>query len=101
MEEKELVKVKATHSDLQFMLGAALRYGLGRKTYATSLIPEVISDNISLFNESSLTVMLRDIEMYERDRIAWEHKDDNCDYDSWMKLKKLLQDELMKKHGNS
>ena len=88
--ENEAFEVKASLDDLLFMFGSALRYGLGRRTYATSLIPKVIKNNFSLLNEKWTINMLRDLSDYERDRIVWEYKDDDCDYQSWMGLKRQL-----------
>ena len=75
--------------NLLFVLGSAVRYGLGRKSYAPSLIVDVIKDNLSLFNEKWVINLLRDLYGYERDRVTWEYKDDsNVEY--WAELKRVL-----------
>ena len=97
MKEKSTYNISADLDDLLFMLGSALRYGFGRKSYATSIIPKVIIENLSLLNEKWLINFLRDINEYEKNRIAWEYKDDECDYASWMKLKTSLLNEYQKR----
>ena len=85
--------IYASTDDLLFMFGAALRYGLGRRTYATSLISGVIEDNISLINEKWFINFIRDINNYENDRLKWNNNfqfDDTCDYESWTNLKQKL-----------
>ena len=103
--EKIKNEVIATKNDLFFMFGAALRYGLGRQSYATGLIPQVIIDNFSLLDENCIINLLRDINRYEQDRIAWntssEDKygkyDGECDYVGWLDLKAKLIKEYDKK----
>ena len=80
------IKVNAELDDLLFVFGAALRYGLGRRTYATGLISEFIADNSSLINKKWQENYIQEIERYEKDR-----GDDECDYRHWMKLKNLLK----------
>ena len=84
------LEVKADMDDLLFVFCAALRYGLGRRTYATSLIPKVIIANFSLLDERWTINLLRDLNEYERDRITWQYKDGACDYERWMDLKQQL-----------
>ena len=97
-DEKTVIEVRTDLDDLWFMFGSALRYGLGRRTYATSLIPDVIKANLSLLNEKWTINLLRDLKDYERDRITWQYKDDICDYQNWMELKRRLS-ELYKERG--
>ena len=93
---KVTIKVSADPKELQCIFGASLRYGLGRKTYMTSLIPEVISDNLALFDKNFLGVLIEDIELYEKDRVAFgPNYDHECDYENWLKLKKTLKNEHM------
>jgi len=97
MEAKIENKVYASPDDLLFIFGSALRYGLGRQTYATSLIPGVICDNLSLLNEKWIINLITDIIYYEKDRITRGYKDAECDYESWMNLKTNLIDEYNKR----
>lgn len=84
------LEVKANIDDLAFVFCAALRYGLGRQTYATTLIPRVIMANFALLDERWTIVLLRDLIEYERNRMTWLSKDGACDYESWMDLKQRL-----------
>ncbi|MCL2797089.1 MAG: hypothetical protein FWD58_03435 [Firmicutes bacterium] len=84
------MEINATLDDLWSMFGAALRYGLGRQSYITSLIPQVIKDNFSLLDEKWTINLLRDLNGYETDRVTWQYTDGVCDYESWMELKQQL-----------
>jgi len=84
-----IVEVKASLDVLWFMFGSALRYGLGRQSYAPDLIARVIKDNLPLLNEKWTVNLLRDFNDYERDRIVWQkNKDDLCQ--SCLELRRLL-----------
>ena len=86
----EKVEIKANLDDLLFMFSAALRYGLGRRTYATGLISDVIKANLTLLNEKWTVNLLRDLNGYEKDRQSGYIKDDDCDYESWSNLKQKI-----------
>ena len=86
--EKEVFEVKANLDDLLFIFGAALRYGLGRQTYAPSLISGVIKDNLSLLNEKWTINLLRELEEYERNWVVFGNTDFN--YSDWQELKQVL-----------
>ena len=100
MEKKEIIPVFAEPDNLQYIFCSALRYGLGRRTFATLMIPEFIRDNLSLLNEKGLVNLLTDLRQYEQDRAAWEFKDEECDYRSWMGLKSTLVGEFEKRSYN-
>ena len=89
--------IRGNIDDILFCLGASLRYALGRRTYSTSLVPEVITNNLDLYNQKWLVNNLRDIDGYIDDRRKWRNKeykyDDVCDYSSWLNLKQRLIDE--------
>ena len=90
MKNKDnIVEVKADLDDLLFMLGSALRYGLGRQSYAPSLIIGVIKDNFALLNEKWTINLLRDLKEYKRDRVTWNYKDDH-NYEAWLELERQL-----------
>jgi len=107
--EKIKNEVIATKNDLFFMFGAALRYGLGRQSYATGLISQVIIDNLSLLDEHCIINLLRDINRYEEDRVAWTSSskekhgkyDGECDYIGWLDLKAKLIKEYDEKGTNT
>ena len=89
--------IRGDIDDILFCLGASLRYALGRRTYSTSLVPEVLVNNLGLFNQKWLINSLRDVDGYIDDRRKWRNKeykyDDICDYSSWLNLKQSLIDE--------
>jgi len=99
MRNREIVEVKADLDDLLFMFGSALRYGLGRQSYAPGLIIGVIKDNFALLNEKWIVNMLRDLRDYKKDRITWNYKDDHH-YEAWLDLERQLMD-LYKERGFS
>ena len=76
--------------DLKDIVCCSLRYALGRKTYITSLVSDYIIDHPELIDERVKDVMLKDIEEYLDCRDTY-YKDDECDYQSWLRLKKWLE----------
>ena len=99
MDNQKRHEVVGTLDDVLFIFGSALRYGLGRQTYATGLISEFLIDNAGLLNEKWLVNLLESIKNYEDDR---GHNrricDDACDYQSWMQLKAALRGEYQNRH---
>lgn len=77
-------------SDLKDMIISALRYSLGRKTYITSETSEFIIKHPELIDDRVRYVMMRDLIEYFAERELWEYKDDECDYQSWLRLYKWL-----------
>lgn len=77
--------------DLKDIVCCSLRYALGRKTYITSLVADYIMEHPELIDERVKGVMLKDIEEYLECRNIY-YKDDECDYQSWLKLKKWLEE---------
>ena len=76
--------------DLKDIVCCSLRYALGRKTYITSLVSDYIIDHPELIDERVKDVMLKDIKEY-LDRRNIYYKDDECDYQSWLRLKEWLE----------
>ena len=76
--------------DLKDVVCCSLRYALGRKTYITSLVSDYIIDHPELIDERVRDVMLKDIEEYLDCRNIY-YKDDECDYQSWLRLKEWLE----------
>ena len=76
--------------DLKDIVCCSLRYALGRKTYITSLVSDYIIDHPELIDERVKDVMLKDIEEYLDCRNIY-YKDDECDYQSWLRLKEWLE----------
>ena len=97
MVKKEKITVLAKPDDLHFVICCALGYGLGRRTCETGQIPEFITDNLPLLNENGLGNLLANLKQYEHDRLAGWVKDDECDYQHWMKFKASLIAEYEKR----
>ena len=76
--------------DLKDILCCSLRYALGRRTYITSLVANYIMEHKELIDDKVKTIMLKDLENYFENRNDY-YKDDECDYQSWLKLKKWLE----------
>lgn len=76
--------------DLKDIVCCSLRYALGRKTYITSLVSDYIIDHPELIDERVKDVMLKDIEEY-LDRRNIYYNDNECDYQSWLRLKEWLE----------
>lgn len=77
--------------DLKDIVCCSLRYALGRRTYITLLISGYIMEHSELIDERVKGIMLKDIEEYLECRNIY-YKDDECDYQSWLKLKKWLEE---------
>ena len=77
--------------DLKDIVCCSLRYALGRRTYITLLISGYIMEHPELIDERVKGIMLKDIEEYLECRNIC-YKDDECDYQSWLKLKKWLEE---------
>lgn len=76
--------------DLKDIVCCSLRYALGRRTYITSLVANYIMEHKELIDNRVKTIMLKDLDDYFENRNDY-YKDDECDYQSWLKLKKWLE----------
>lgn len=76
--------------DLKDIVCCSLRYALGRRTYITSLVADYIMEHKELIDNRVKTIMLKDLDDYFENRNDY-YKDDECDYQSWLKLKKWLE----------
>lgn len=82
--------VNITKSNLGFILLCAIRYCLGRRTYAPVVVQGIVLDNISLIEDKDLYVMIRDIEdAKDRDDLG----DDNIDKPKWLAFLEILKSE--------
>ena len=72
--------------ELQDIVICALRYALRRRTYITSETAEFIIEHPELIDERVRSVMIRDLTEYFAEREISEWKDDECDYQSWLRL---------------
>ena len=77
-----------------FVFCYALRYALGRETFASLTITDFLIENLKLFNEKWLVNLLRDITNYETDRANGLINDAKFDFQKWMELKNALTAEF-------
>ena len=87
------VEVNGKDEDLSAMLLSAERYALGRQTYIVQWTCEFLTNNTHLITTHDLKVVIRDIEQCEC--YGWD-----CDKEEWIKLLKILKEELSKRGGN-
>lgn len=87
------IKVNGNKSDLSAMLLSAERYSLGRQTYIVEWTCEFIRNNLHLLLEKDKKVMIRDIKSQENKGYSRPYGWD-CDKEEWMKLLKILEDNV-------
>ena len=75
--------------DLKDIVRSALRYALGRRTYITGQTSDFIRKHPELIDERVKEVMIKDLEEYFAYRSCY-YNDDECDYQSWLKLYEFL-----------
>lgn len=63
------MEIKDTKNNFELIVASSLRYGLGRKTYITSVIPEFIIENMDILSNKIKKSMIEDIKDQERWRI--------------------------------
>ena len=93
MKEKLKININGKGEDLSAMLVGAERYALGRRTYIVQWTCEFIRNNLHLITNKDKQVMIRDIE----NPISYG---DECDKECWIKLLKILKEELYKRGEN-
>ena len=70
----------------------AMRYALGRMTFAPTTVVENIKHNIDLFSEGDLEIFIRDIE--EQESYGRQALGMNCDIETWLNFKQYLKNRL-------
>ena len=70
----------------------AMRYALGRMTFAPMTVVENIKHNIDLFTKGSLETMIREIE--EQESYGRQALGMNCDIETWLNFKQYLKDRI-------
>lgn len=85
-----MTKTIKVDRDLKDIVISALRYSLGRKTYITGQTSDFIMKHPELIDARVKNVMLRDLEEYFAYRDCY-YNDDECDYQSWLRLYKFLE----------
>lgn len=71
------------------MLIYAMRYALGRMTFAPSTVIENIKCNINLFNNDELKMLIRDIE----DQAGFGYGME-CDTQTWLSFREYLENRI-------
>lgn len=94
-EEYERLKVPVDDMFCE-MINWAVRYALGRRTYAVSDTVGYVLRVLKLLDDQTIYVMLRDIE--EQERIG--NLGHDCDAVEWMKLKEAIQREIERRKNN-
>lgn len=94
-EEYEKLKVPVDDMFCE-MMNWAVRYALGRRTYAASDTAGYMMRVLKLLDDQTIYVMLRDIEWNE----SHELLGDECDAVEWMKLKESIQKEIGRRKNN-
>lgn len=87
------ININGKDEDLSAMLLSAERYALGRQTYIVQWTCEFLANNTHLITTNDLKVIIRDIEQCEC--YGWD-----CDKEEWIKLLKILKEELSKRGEN-
>lgn len=68
----------------------ALRYSLGRRTFAPTTVIENIKHNINKFRKTDLELIIRDIEEQKN----FGGYGDKCDIDNWLNFKQYIGQQL-------
>ena len=72
----------------------ALRYAIGRKTFAPKTVVDNIKNNIDLFSLSDLQMIIEEIKNYGNYDPSYG---DECDKNTWFGLVDYLEDRIDKK----
>lgn len=70
----------------------AMRYALGRMTFAPTTVVENIKHNINLFSQGDLEIFIRDIE--EQESYGRQALGMDCDVKTWLSFKQYLKDRI-------
>lgn len=89
MKKEKMIPV---NDRLGEMLNWAVRYALGRRTYAVMSTCEYIKPLVKELSDRTLYCISRDIRGREKDGYG-----DQCDIDNWMELLDIVDDELAKR----
>lgn len=76
-----------SHKDIKTLLVCSFRYALGRCTYASSEVPEIIKRHKEHLEPWIIDQFIRDIER----AIKLNDAGDLCDVASWLEFKDWLQ----------
>lgn len=75
--------------DFQTIIICAFRYCLGRTTYVTDEMANILQDNISKLTDNTKAVIIKDIQYSaENNRLGM-----NCDRVVWLKLLEIMKND--------
>ena len=95
--KEEYDKLKVPVDDMFCeMMNWAVRYALGRRTYAVSDTAGYMIRIMKVLDDKTIHVMLRDINEHEK----FDDLGDECDVSKWMKLKEAIQKEMERRKNN-
>lgn len=94
-DEYDKLKVPADDMFCE-MMNWAVRYALGRRTYAVSDTVGYVLRVLELLDDQTVYVMLRDIE--EQEKVG--NLGHDCDAAEWMNLKEAIQKEIERRKNN-
>ena len=73
--------------DTQLLYIAAFRYALGRSSYITSAISDIIRDNVDVLTDNTVKLMIKEIE-------ECENLGMDCDKEVWPYLSEFLEERV-------
>lgn len=73
--------------DTQLLYIAAFRYALGRSSYITAAISDIIRDNIAVLTENTVKLMIKEIQ-------ECENLGMDCDKEVWQYLARYLKERV-------
>lgn len=88
---KHKAKTVPVDADLGMVLNWAVRYALGRRTYAVSATVDYILPLVPDLNKKTLWCIESDIDEYIRRGFSLG---DDCDREAWMLLLRSVRDEI-------
>ena len=74
----------------------AMRYALGRMTFAPTMVIDNIKYNIDLFSADSLRQIIKDID----EQASFGYGMD-CDEETWMNFKEYLENRILELEGDN
>lgn len=74
-------------TDEEHIMLCAVRYGLGRRTYITSVISDYVGARAEKLSEHAKSIIIRDIQQAKEEEMLG----DKCDADNWLSLVEKLE----------
>ncbi|MEJ8785075.1 hypothetical protein [Peptoniphilus sp. HCN-40583] len=89
IEAKEGVakNLRLGNQDLQLLFIASFRYALGRRSYITSAISDIIQNNVEVLTDNTVKLMIKEIQ-------ECENLGMDCDKEVWQYLAEFLEERV-------